>query len=93
MDKMHDWTLLDVKFDWRSACASLTFEDCEAKSRTLTAEKVRLLEIPREDEWGPSVSVNETADGPGPDGVGQMVRIEMQSGDAIRLWAARVSLT
>ena len=93
MDRMHDWTLSGISFEWRSARASLEFEDAEAKKRTLTAEQVRLLEVPRENGWGPSVSVNEAREEPGPDGAGCMLRIEMQSGDVIRIWAAQVTLT
>ena len=93
MDRMHDWTLIGVSFEWRSARASLEFEDAEAKKRTLTAEQVRLLEVPKENEWGPSVSVNEALEEPGPDGAGRMLRIEMQSGDVIRVWAANVTMT
>lgn len=92
MDQMHDWTLIDVNFDWRSACVSLAFEDTGAKKRTLAAEQVRLLEVPRENEWGPSVSVNEAFEEPGPDGAGLMLRIEMQSGDVIRVWAASIAV-
>ena len=89
---MHDWTLISVSFEWGSARASLVFEDTGAKKRTLAAEQVRLLEIPRENEWGPSVSVNEASEEPGPDG-GVMLRIEMQSGDLIRVYAAKVAMT
>jgi hypothetical protein len=90
---MHDWTLIGVNFEWRSACASLELEDAGAKRRTLTVEQVRLLEVPRENEWGPSVSVNEASEEPGPDGIGRMLRIEMQSGDVIRVWGANVTMT
>lgn len=93
MDCMHDWILIGVSFEWRSARASLVFEDTGAKKRILAAEQVRLLEVPRENEWGPSVSVNEASEEPGPDGVGRMLRIEMQSGDVIRVWAAKVAMT
>ncbi|MDP1532599.1 MAG: hypothetical protein Q8L92_03345 [Rubrivivax sp.] len=93
MDRMHDWTLLSVSFEWRSASASLEFEDTDAKKRTLMAEQVRLLEVPRENEWGPSVSVNATVEEPGPNGAGRMLRVEMQTGDVIRVWAAKVVMS
>lgn len=92
MDRMHDWTLISVVFEWRSARASLEFEDTEFKKHTFTATQVRLLEVPRENEWGPSVSVNEVSEEPGPNGADRMLRIEMQSGDVIRIWAANMTM-
>mgnify|MGYP003554519407 CR=1 FL=1 len=85
MDRMHDWTLTSVCFDWHRASASLEFVDAEAKKRTLTAEQVRLLE-------GPSVSVNEASEAAGPADDGRILRIEMQSGDVIRVWAAKLQM-
>ncbi len=93
MNQMHDWTFIGLNFDWQSACADLEFEDVKAKKRTLRAERVRLIEAPRENEWGPSVSVNEASEASGPDGTGRMLRIEMQSGDVIRVWADQVTMT
>lgn len=93
MDRLHDWTLIGVKFEWATAHASLEFEDAAGTRRILTAEHVRQLQIPREDEWGPSVSVNEATEEPGPNGEGRILRIEMQSGDVIRVWAAKVVIT
>ena len=92
MDRMHDWTLTSVCFDWHRASASLEFVDAEAKKRTLTAEQVRLLEVPRENHWGPSVSVNEASEAAGPADDGRILRIEMQSGDVIRVWAAKLQM-
>jgi hypothetical protein len=93
MNRMHDWTFVALNFEWRAAQASLEFEDDGATKRVLTAEQVRLLEVPRENEWGPSVSINEASEEPGPNSEGRMLRIEMQSGDVIRLWAAKLTLS
>ena len=93
MDQMHDWTPIDVSFDWNCARASLSFEDLTAEKRILNFEGVRLLEIPRENEWGPSVSVNAALEEIGPGGTGHVFRIEMQSGDVIRVVAAVVTMT
>jgi hypothetical protein len=89
---MHDWTFDGVTGEWRCARARLEFADFASKQRTLTAEQVRRLEAPRENEWGPSVGVKEDLEGPGPRGVGRMLQIEMQSGDVIRVWAENVTM-
>jgi hypothetical protein len=92
MDQMHDWTLVDIHFEWPTARVILEFEDAGAKKRSLVADNVRMLEVPRENEWGPSVSVNEASEQPGPNDVGRMLCIEMQSGDLIRVWAENVTM-
>lgn len=93
MDRLHDWTLIGVEFEWATARASIEFEDVGATRRTLTAEHVRLLQIPMENEWGPSVSVNVATEEPAPNGEGCVLCIEMQSGDVIRVWAAKMVMT
>jgi hypothetical protein len=89
---MHDWTFVGVTVELRCARARLEFEDLAPEQRTLTAEQVRRLEVSRENEWGPSVGVKEDLEGPGPGGVGRMLRIEMQSDDVIRVLAENVTV-
>ena len=84
---MHDWILKEIRFDWATACAVIEFKDSTFAVRTLTAEGVKEMHIPRVNDWGPSVNVNEAfaievlASG------FEQLRIEMQSGDVIQIVA------
>ena len=88
-DAMHDWTLKRIEFDWKQASVTMGLEDTTFASRNLVAEGVQELQVPRTNDWGPSVSVNEvlTIDSL-PSGL-QRLRIEMQSGDVIQIVAVR----
>lgn len=84
---MHDWTLVSLTFDWQGASVTLSLRNPNSETVSLVAENVVNLSMPKRDEWGRSVSVNEVA---GPtlqsDGT-QTLRIEMQSGDIIEITA------
>jgi hypothetical protein len=56
------------------------------------AEEVSLLEIPREQPWGRSVSVNSFLIGDIADADEQSLQIEMQSGDVIRVNAKKFTV-
>jgi hypothetical protein len=89
---MHDWTLKRIEFDWRSARVTIELEDVTFAARTLIAENVKELQVPRANEWGPSVSVNKvSAIERLPSGM-QRLRIEMQSGDVVQIVAERFTL-
>jgi hypothetical protein len=91
MDMMHDWTLLEILFEWKAARVTLSFRRPNAGIATIVAEGVSRADIPRANEWGSSVSVNRVC---GPvkaddQGRGQhCMTIEMQSGDAIVVLAS-----
>ena len=82
---MHDWTLLSISLEWENGATVLSFRRNGLQLVSVRAEGVSKLVIPRMNEWGPSVSVNElrgpTKDPPGP----QTLEIEMQSGDVIKI--------
>ena len=82
-ENMHDWTLLNVQFDWDAGRVTAEFLDGNG-SRTLVADGVQALQIPRRLEWGPSVSVNATSQITSPTG-SSVLKIEMQSGDVIEI--------
>ena len=88
---MHDWTLLEILFEWKAARVTLSFRQPNAGIATIVAEGVSRVDIPRANEWGPSVSVNRVC---GPvkaedKGRGQhRLTIEMQSGDVITVLAS-----
>ena len=85
---MHDWTLVSVLFDWGSGNAVLEFRTSGSLTAKLVARGVADLHVPRLNEWGPSVSVNQVV-GPSDSGTGRRaLEIEMQSGDRKRISAA-----
>jgi hypothetical protein len=84
---MHDWTLLSIFFDWGTGNAALAFRRSGSELVSVQAEGVSNLQVPRMNEWGKSVSVNEVR-GPSKDvGGRQTLEIEMQSGDLIKITA------
>jgi hypothetical protein len=84
---MHDWTLLSISLDWENGATVLSFRRNGPQLVSVRAEGVSNLVIPRLNEWGPSVSVNELR-GPEKDPAGQQtLEIEMQSGDVIKITA------
>lgn len=89
---LHDWTLLRVEFDWRLASVTIEFEDLTFARQTLIAEGVQELRVPKMNEWGPSISVNEIVEVDAPTGRGRCLDIEMQSGDVIRIVAKKIVL-
>jgi hypothetical protein len=89
---MHDWTLKKIEFDWPSARVTIDFEDLTSTVKRLVAERVSDLHVPRANEWGPSVSVNEMPEVETlPSGL-RVLKIEVQSGDVIRIVAERFAV-
>lgn len=89
---MHDWTLLKIVVSWVDGVVDICFRNSFSKEVFLRAEGVSYIKIPKKEEWGRSVSINETK---GPmildDGM-IYFSIEMQSGDNIELIAKFISL-
>jgi hypothetical protein len=85
---MHDWTLLSILVYWRSRLVELKFRDLSSQEIVVGVEGLLELHVPRRDEWGPSVSVNNVT-GPArlPNG-NQRLIIQMQSGDSIDIEAS-----
>jgi len=86
---MHDWTLLTISFTWETGEVQINFSCRKSQVKSLLAEGVINIHIPRLREWGPSVSVNTV--------VGPLIlsnemyelKIEMQSGDLITIVATK----
>ncbi|MET3915651.1 hypothetical protein ABID97_002433 [Variovorax sp. OAS795] len=89
---LHDWTLVRVDFEWKSGQVTIELEDSTLTRRVLVAEAVQELRVPKMNEWGPSVSVNEVTEGEASSGHGKILNIEMQSGDVIRIVAEKIFL-
>ena len=78
LDRLHDATLIGLNFDWKNAEVVVEVEPYAYEgNRKITIRDVIGLEVPREQPWGPSVSINGVVDKP------DTCEIEMQSGDVI----------
>ena len=88
---MHDWTLKSIRFDWAAAQVIIELEDMTLAARSLVAEGVQELHVPRANEWGPSVSINEVSEIEALSSGLKRLRIEMQSGDRIEVVARHFS--
>lgn len=84
--QMHDWTISRIEFDWSLARVKIELEDMTYTTRTLIAEGVKDLHVPRANDWGPSVSVNKVS-GIEPHLSGFRLTIQIQSGDVIEIVA------
>jgi hypothetical protein len=89
---MHDWSLISIVFEWPSGILNLSFRYGEGHNALLSAINVVELLVPKREEWGPSVSVNEVT-GPFMLANGNhRLLIEMQSGDIIQIEAKNFTL-
>ena len=86
---MHDWTLVTISMLWNLGRVTVDLRDRTSSVRTLVAEGVRELRIPRTNDWGPSASVNAASPLQALPTGAQRLRIEMQSGDVIEIVADR----
>jgi len=89
---MHDWKLKKIDFDWSAARVTVELEDSTYTPKLLIAESVRQLHVPRANDWGPSVSVNEVSEFPDAATGLHRLKIEMQSGDVLEIIAGHFSL-
>ena len=84
---LHDATICGTRVDWAGRVAAFDFRTVHDGLVTLEAIGVTHVEMPHEDPWGPSVSVNEirrTDTG---------MEIEMQSGDVLVVSASGLRFT
>lgn len=89
---MHDWTLLALMVDWLDGTIKISFRNSQSQEVFLMANGFSELRVPRREEWGKSVAINEV-DGPKTLQNGSMYfSIEMQSGDKIEMEARSISL-
>ena len=85
--QLHDATLVSIEFIWQEAICKLIIEKwskVQAKSVSVSLEfsGVTNLVIPKQEDWGPSESINKTNYQNG------VCVIEMQSGDQITIAAS-----
>jgi hypothetical protein len=87
---LHDATLETVTFDWPTGVVEVRLRTASGYV-VLRAVAVERLSCPRLNPWGPSSSVNEVRASANAAG-GQVVELEMQSGDLITVEAASFTL-
>jgi hypothetical protein len=88
---MHDWSLLSITIDWVSGEAAIQLVS-PAGPKELKAHGIADIQIPRAFPWGPSRSIN-ASHGPAPTSDGTAtLKIEMQSGDTIKIVAKSFTL-
>jgi hypothetical protein len=95
LPNLHDAILESVEIDWQAATATLRLELVGDPPPTLALvlSGVREVHISREEPWGPSVQVN-VAEYLDTNQQGDLtLRLELQSGDEIRLRAKSLELT
>ena len=81
--KLHDATLKSITFEWREALCILELRTSEEPHCKLIFSAVTHIAVPRNQPWGPSVSINEFREKqPG------SFEIELQSGDVIEVKAS-----
>ena len=89
---MHDWTLISLDFEWATGVATIKFLNSESNIELLIVKGGSMIHVPREQEWGRSVSVNKVIGPTQLESDKQRLQIEMQSGDIIEIIAISFEL-
>jgi len=89
---MHDWILVDITYKWEDGgSCKFSLRDRNSNSLYIEARKVSELIIPRNEDWGPSSSINKVRDS-FQNIKGKRLEIEMQSGDVIVICADEIDI-
>lgn len=93
-DHLHDATLVAVTTEWASGVTHVRvrLREKAARSAKINVTGSTLLRCPREQPWGPSVSINEVRL-LSLQGGRKRVEIEVQSGDVIEIEGNTVELS
>jgi len=94
LPNLHDATLESIEIDWRSGTATirLSLVGDPPPTLALVLSGLRQVHVPRDEPWGPSVSVNAADYVDGSDAGDLSLRLEMQSGDQITLRAGSLAI-
>ncbi len=89
---MHDWTLNSILVNWEKGIATISVKNMSSSDLAIIVTGLRVLKLPRLEEWGPSVSINEVS-GPNLSVEGnEFLKIEMQSGDIIEIEGSKIDM-
>jgi hypothetical protein len=80
---LHDATLREVRFAWAEGLCTLHVQTSGHGAQELVFSGVTELHLPRQQPWGPSVSINAARECGS-----NKFEVELQSGDVLRLQAA-----
>lgn len=86
---MHDWSLLSISVEWENGLCTFTFMTYPKLIKKLICEELLFINIPRNREWGPSISVLYANEITSIDGYNK-IDIEMQTGDIITVKAKNI---
>ncbi|AIK15188.1 putative RhsC immunity protein [Pectobacterium atrosepticum] len=89
---MHDWTLLSLLIDWSKGELVIKLLNSNSEPVVIKASGVKLINIPKSDEWGESVSINEVIELDRNSYGFERMKIEIQSGDIIEIVAEEILL-
>ena len=94
LPNLHDAVLEGIEVSWGSATASirLVVAGDPPLEVALMFAGIREIHVPHDQPWGPSVFVNEVDHTDSDDKSGVSMRIQMQSGDEIRVHAASLEI-
>lgn len=88
---MHDWTLVSIYVDWAKSFARIDLLSNEGQ-RQIIVRGLSNLRIPKENPWGPSVSINRCKGPIAMTGTKKRFSIEIQSGDILEIIAEEFDL-
>lgn len=89
---MHDWTLGEITINWITGTLIFFLKNNKSEDVKIQVSGLYNLNLPKKEEWGRSVSINEI-NGPLVLANGHMyLEIEIQSGDTISLEAKLIEL-
>jgi hypothetical protein len=89
---MHDWILISILVEWTKGTVIITFDTYEFNSVSLIAEGLIEIIIPKHEEWGRSVSINEACGPIQLENGNYRLKLEIQSGDTIVLEATSIQM-
>lgn len=89
---MHDCSLDSLVVEWEKGIATILLKSMSSSRIAILVNGLRMLTVPRLQEWGHSVSINEVS-GPSPTSEGnEFLKIEMQSGDVIEIEGSKIEV-
>ena len=89
---MHDWSFVALLVEWAKGKVTITLKDSNSADVFIVADGLADLKVPKREEWGASISINEV-DGPTALSNGNSyIGIEIQSGDKIEIEAESICL-
>lgn len=84
---MHDWTVTSIVMNWKSGSMEIHLVDDQLCERKIEAIGFKDMSVSRVLEWGYSASINEVLVSEVPGRSCQELKLEVQSGDSIRIVA------